>query len=50
MYLVEDDAEVLARVHRHLADREQQARAAVAVEVAAGYDATDLSVLFGAWR
>jgi integrase/recombinase XerD len=50
VYLVEDDAEVLARVHRHLADREQQARAAVAVEVAAGYDATDLSVLFGARR
>lgn len=47
VYLVEDDAEVLERVHRHLADREQHALAAASVAVAAGYDAADLSVLFG---
>jgi integrase/recombinase XerD len=57
VYLVEDDAEVLQRVHRHLAGRGQQALVAASAPVAAvpvaagddaaGYDAADLSVLFG---
>lgn len=50
VYLVEDDAEVLQRVHRHLARREQQALVAASVAVAVGYDAADLSVLFGTGR
>jgi integrase/recombinase XerD len=50
VYLVEDDAQILGRVHRHLSEREQRARAAPAMVVGAGYDAEDLSVLFGAGR
>jgi integrase/recombinase XerD len=50
VYLVEDDAQILGRVHRHLSEREQRAREAPAVVVGAGYDAEDLSVLFGAGR
>jgi len=46
VYLVEDEAQVIRRVQQHLAEREHRAgqsppRAAV------GYDAGDLSVLFG---
>jgi integrase/recombinase XerD len=50
VYLVEDDAQILGRVHRHLSEREQRGRQAPAVVVGAGYDAGDLSVLFGAGR
>lgn len=46
VYLVEDDAEVLGRVHRHLVEREQRALAVEPVPVAAGYATADLSVLF----
>ncbi|GEL20794.1 tyrosine-type recombinase/integrase [Pseudonocardia asaccharolytica] len=46
VYLVEDDAAVLGRVHRHLCER-REAAARPAPPVAAGYDAADLSVLFG---
>jgi integrase len=50
VYLVEDDAQVLGRVHRHLAERAQQLRAAEPPAVGAGYDAADLSILFGTRR
>jgi integrase len=53
VYLVEDDAQVLGRVHQHLAEREHRARTAAAssaTPVAAGYAAADLSVLFGTGR
>jgi integrase/recombinase XerD len=50
VYLVEDDAVVVERVHRHLAGREQHARAEASVAFAAGYDAAVLSVLFGTGR
>lgn len=46
VYLVEDDAEVLGRVHRHLVERERRALVVEPVSVAAGYAAADLSVLF----
>lgn len=46
VYLVEDDNAVLARVHRHLTDREHAIPSAPA-PVAAGYDRADLDVLFG---
>lgn len=45
VYLVEDDDEVLRRVHRYLADRKEAA--AAPKPVAAGYDARDLSILLG---
>lgn len=45
VYLVEDDAEVIRRVHQHLAARETPAQAPPSV--AAGYDDRDLAVLFG---
>lgn len=45
VYLVEDEAQVLGRVHQHLADREAGVRASP--PVAAGYDDRDLAVLFG---
>jgi integrase len=44
MYLITDDAEVLARAHRYLTDR---ARPAGPPTPAAGYDAGDLAVLLG---
>jgi integrase len=44
-YLVEDQAEVVRRVARHLAEREQRLREP-APDIAAGYDSSDLSVLF----
>jgi site-specific recombinase XerD len=43
IYLDEDDTEVIARVHRHLAEREQSPPA----RPAPGYDRADLTVLFG---
>ncbi|MGH3814418.1 MAG: tyrosine-type recombinase/integrase [Pseudonocardiaceae bacterium] len=46
IYLDEDDQEVFQRVHQHLADREDRAQHTPA-PVAAGYEADDLSVLFG---
>jgi integrase len=45
VYLDEDDHEVFQRVHRHLADRE--AASQLPPSPAAGYEADDLSVLFG---
>jgi integrase/recombinase XerD len=48
IYLEADDREVIARVRRHLADREAQAAAPPTPSPAgAGYDPADLSVLFG---
>jgi integrase/recombinase XerD len=44
VYLVEDEAEVIRRVHQHLVVREAQPSAP---PVAAGYDDRDLAVLFG---
>jgi integrase/recombinase XerD len=46
VYLVEDETQVIRRVQRHLAEREQRAQQAPP-PVAAGYDADDLAVLFG---
>jgi hypothetical protein len=43
--LVEDDDEVLQRVHRYLADRKEAA--AAPKPAAVGYDADDLAVLLG---
>jgi integrase/recombinase XerD len=48
IYVEADEHEVIARVRRHLADREAQAAALpVPSPVGAGYDPADLSVLFG---
>jgi integrase len=46
IYLVEDEAKVIDRVHRHLTEREHRPEQP-APAVAAGYDAADLAVLFG---
>ena len=46
VYLVEDEAQVIRRVRQHLAEWEQRILQA-APPAAAGYDAGDLSVLFG---
>jgi integrase/recombinase XerD len=46
IYLVEDEAQVIRRVQRHLAERELRAQQPPP-RVAVGYDATDLAVLFG---
>ncbi len=46
VYLIEDEAEVVRRVQRHLVDREQQIQEPTQ-SVAVGYDASDLTVLFG---
>lgn len=46
IYLVEDQAAVIRRVQRHLAEREQRAQQAPP-PVAVGYDANDLEVLLG---
>jgi integrase len=46
VYLVEDEAQVIRRVQQHLAEREQRTRQPPP-PAAAGYDAGDLSVLFG---
>ncbi len=45
-YLVEDQAEVVRRVARHLAEREQRVSETLP-DVAAGYDCADLTILFG---
>ncbi len=45
IYLVEDEAEVIRRVHQHLAHRESQPPAPAPAAV--GYDDQDLAVLFG---
>jgi integrase len=50
VYLVEDEAEVIRRVRQHLAAREQRAQQSAPPPAAAGYDAGDLSVLFGGTR
>ena len=47
VYLVEDEAEVIRRVRQYLAGRERRVQPAAPPPVAAGYDAGDLSVLFG---
>jgi integrase/recombinase XerD len=46
VYLVEDEAQVISRVQRHLVEYEQRAQQP-APAVAVGYDDSDLSVLFG---
>lgn len=46
IYLEEDDHELVARVSQYLADR--QTSIAAPPRVAAGYDAADMAVLFGA--
>ncbi len=47
VYLVEDEAQVIRRVQRHLAEYEQRAQQP-SPPVATGYDTGDLAVLFGA--
>lgn len=47
VYTVEDEVQVIRRVQRHLAEREQQAQQPPPPPVAVGYDADDLAVLFG---
>jgi len=47
VYLVEDEAQVIRRVRRHLIEREQRIQQPAPPPVAVGYDAGDLSVLFG---
>ncbi|WP_231508760.1 tyrosine-type recombinase/integrase [Nocardia carnea] len=49
VYLVEDEAAVIQRVHDHLVEREQYP-AQRAVMPAADYDAGDLAILFGSGR
>jgi integrase len=46
VYTVEDETQVIRRVQRHLAEREDRAKQPPP-QVAAGYDAGDLAVLFG---
>lgn len=46
VYLVEDEAQVISRVRRHLAERENRAQRPLP-PAAAGYDAGDLAVLLG---
>jgi integrase/recombinase XerD len=46
IYMVEDEAAVIRRVAQHLVDRQQRILQPPA-PVAGGYDASDLSVLFG---
>ena len=50
IYLVEEEAEVIGRVRQYLASREQRMQSAAPAPAAAGYDAGDLSVLFGGTR
>jgi integrase/recombinase XerD len=47
VYLVEDEAQVIRRVQQHLAARRERIQQAVPAPAAVGYDAGDLSVLFG---
>ncbi|MBF6102401.1 site-specific integrase, partial [Nocardia cyriacigeorgica] len=46
VYLIEDENQVIRRVASYLADRERRV-ALPPVPVADGYDAADLTVLFG---
>jgi integrase/recombinase XerD len=46
IYLVEDEATVIDRVHRHLSERERRPERPVP-SAATGYVADDLAVLFG---
>ncbi|MGH3570231.1 MAG: tyrosine-type recombinase/integrase [Pseudonocardiaceae bacterium] len=47
VYLVEDEAQVIRRVQQHLIARDQRIQQPASPPVAVGYDAGDLSVLFG---
>ncbi|MEV7394632.1 site-specific integrase [Streptomyces sp. NPDC091215] len=47
IYLVEDDQEILRRVHQYLADQAEPSQEAVASESTVGYDSNDLAVLLG---
>jgi hypothetical protein len=47
VYLIEEEAQVIRRVRQHLADRADRPASPSRVPAAAGYDATDLAVLFG---
>jgi integrase len=47
VYLVEDEAQVIRRVQQHLIARRQRIQQPAPPPVAVGYDAGDLSVLFG---
>lgn len=47
IYLVEDEAKVIDRVHRHLVERGHRPERPAPTTVSAGYDAADLAVLFG---
>ena len=47
VYLVEDEAELVRRVRQHLAAWEQRIQQPAPSPAAVGYDAGDLSVLFG---
>ncbi|WP_375336159.1 tyrosine-type recombinase/integrase [Nocardia sp. SYP-A9097] len=46
IYLVEDQEQVIRRVQQHLAEREQR-QSLPPAPVAVGYDADDLTILFG---
>lgn len=46
IYLIEDEDKVIRRVHRYLTEREQRIQQS-SPPVAAGYETTDLDVLFG---
>ena len=47
VYLIEEEAQVIQRVRQHLAERADRPVSPSRVPAAAGYDATDLAVLFG---
>ncbi|MFF3121708.1 tyrosine-type recombinase/integrase [Streptomyces sp. NPDC057908] len=47
VYLVEEEEQVIARVQEYLADREERAKRPAPSAAAAGYEASDLAVLFG---
>jgi integrase/recombinase XerD len=49
VYLIEDEAKVIARVASHLAEREAREKAP-APDVAQGYEPGDLAVLLGGTR
>jgi integrase len=48
-YLVEDESQIIRRVKHHLTEREQRGQQPPQ-SVAVGYDAADLTVLFGETR
>jgi len=47
IYLIEDEANVIQRVRQHYADRERDVPLAPVADLAEGYDAADMGVLFG---